>query len=130
MNGLNDDPGWRPPPPPVNIEPSQQLAVTCTWMVLYAGRGSAQPPRAKLSYWYLPARGLVKYRPPTMAVTKPVDGSTEAIAMSTGNDEPSRVAATTARASSSTAGSMVVCTRSPPAASTDSGRFFCIHAVT
>src|SRR3954453_4725084 len=65
VNGLNEDPAWRPVPPPVTVPPSQQVGGTMTLSRGSSG-WSGQPPRAKLTLEYFPAPN---WRPPTMAFT-------------------------------------------------------------
>src|SRR5437588_11678494 len=53
VKALNDDPVWRPAPPPDTSWVSQQVALTSTLMVPPALGWAGQPPRAKLvdAYW-------------------------------------------------------------------------------
>src|SRR5437899_3626542 len=108
-NGFHAEPGCRPLPPPVMVWPSQHGAGTSTLTVVGA---NSQPPSAKLSDANFPT--WPNWRPPTMAATNPVCGSTEASAISSGSPVPLSAFWTAASAALCTLGSRVVWTRNPP----------------
>src|SRR4051794_7398391 len=108
VNGLNEDPGWRPPPPPgTQIGWSDgtrgESDPDCSGL---AGGGHA--PRARLTC------DTPKSRPPTSALTNPVWGSTETSDISRGALVPLRESATDASASDWSVGSRLVWMRKPP----------------
>src|SRR5580658_9121315 len=89
-NGFQEEPGWRPSPPPLIIPPDQHEALTWTAAPFVGG---VHPPRAKLSR---PSGPCPHWRLPTMASTKPVCGCTAARAISRGYDVPDIVERTAA----------------------------------
>ncbi len=110
--GFHDDPGWRPLPPPSTEMASslQQLAATSTRSLTSSGAWW-HLPRARFTW---PAVAL-KSRPPTMARTKPLPGSTDTRAISMGGWVPARASLTVRSAVSWRRGSRVVWISRPPA---------------
>ncbi len=110
--GFQDEPGWRPLPPPstVTLSGFQHVAATSTLSRTSGGAGS-QLPSARFTW----PCSRENSRPPTIARTKPVLGSRLTNAISMGGTVPSRALATVRSASSCRRGFNVVRISKPPA---------------
>src|SRR5437879_1382956 len=108
VNGLNDDPGWRPPPPPGTQMGWSAGGADVSVPDCSGLGGGGQAPRARFTC------DAPKSRPPTRALTNPVWGSTATSDISRGDLVPFRALAIDASAWACSAGSRLVWMRRPP----------------